>query len=148
MSWDRADAIQKSSRVSFLSVCESCRRKDSQVGDENDLMVCEEGEYPFPTIQLLLSFQLVFVWSVRGFEGEPTIAVHSPQCHNSQHVITIALSTCNLLAQPLLDGERMPTWAGAVWGNVYPSCFAAGAGTGRRPGGAVADMTAAIPVSG
>lgn len=48
-------------------------------------------------MQLLLSFQLVFGRSVRGSEAEQSIAVHSPQCHSAQHVITIALSTCHLL---------------------------------------------------
>lgn len=47
-------------------------------------------------------------WCLAGqwvFMAKLSIAVHSPQCHSAQHVITIALSTCNLLAHPFLDGK-------------------------------------------
>lgn len=142
MSSHRADTTQKSPCVSFLCVPESCRRKESQVGEENDLMICEEGEHAFPTIQLLPSFQLAFVWSVRGFVTEQSVAMCSPQCCSAQHVITISLSSCTLLAHPFFDEEEMPPCAGAEQGNACHGCSAAaGAGTEGRPGAAVADSS-------
>jgi len=40
--------------------------------------------------------------------ADQSIAVCYPQCHIAQHVISIAFTSCNLLAHPLLMGEGCP----------------------------------------